>query len=176
MSSPTVKNIKFHFQVSKSINLRKRIEEYQDLLNVKFNGNLIVLREKDGVFIIFYTCGHVNVTGIKKFCNIPKAIKTFCLLLNIHKSLLTKAATIDNICLSGKFSKNIVLKTLGERLKLTNIRFQYNRDFFPGAFCRIPELGTITVFSSGSYVIVGAKCLMSAENIFSQMNAVILLL
>jgi TATA-box binding protein (TBP) (component of TFIID and TFIIIB) len=91
----------------------------------------------------------------------------------------SESVVVDNISASGDFRQRVNLTHLQQTLNCRNLKernyftVHFDRNFFPGAFCKTLGFGTITVFPSGKYVVVGAKCLEHITNIHREMTAVI---
>lgn len=179
---PTVNNIKIHLRVHKSSIpiLKKSIETLReqsgDLLGKNrkklFNKhhNFVVFRNSY-VFIIFYTKGAVNITGIKDFIYISEAVENFCATFCIPSTQITEYV-IDNVSANGDFGKTVDLRSLKHHINKQEDRsnlinsVSFNTNYFPAAFCKTFSIGTILVFCSGKYNIVGAKCREDVQKIF----------
>lgn len=181
-TAPKINNIKAHIYLT---------EEGRDrlLTNIKLfdistvrHHNFSVSRDPRGtrrVYIIFEKEGFVNITGIREISSLKDVIPQLCL----HFSLLqTDVASpqplIDNISASGSFNCRIDLNRLRKILNAKGKNDGYftvilNRNKFPGASCRAKGYGTITVFTTGKYVIVGSKSVEVMEQVFLKMSDVI---
>ena len=159
-SVPSIKNIKIHFQsLYKAISVIKQVLE--DKLTsgehtIKKHNNFYVYREKY-VYIIFPKRGYINCTKLSSYQDIKPAIDHFYTKFNIEK--YDYFFKIDNIQASGQ----MIWKTIDlNKFKLyvnqkTNAKAVYNPSHFPGLNIRVPNKGTIILFSSGKYTIVGSK-------------------
>lgn len=181
-TTPKINNVKTHIYLT---------EEGRDrlLTNIKLfdisivrHHNFTVSRDPHGtrrVYIVFEKEGFVNITGIRELSSLKDVIPQLCL----HFSLLpTDVASpqplIDNISASGSFNCRVDLNRLRNILGIKGRHNGYftvilNRNKFPGASCRTKGFGTITVFSTGKYVIVGSKCVEGMDRIFLKMSDVI---
>jgi TATA-box binding protein (TBP) (component of TFIID and TFIIIB) len=144
----------------------------------KRHHNFIVFRN-DFVFIIFFSSGTVNITGIKGFSHITSALQTFCTVFNIKRRHL-QDLTVDNVSANGQFSQLLDLAQLkqvinereekGDKL-ISSV--SYNTNYFPAAFCKTFSIGTILVFNSGRFNIVGAKCQSHIREIYTEMLGIV---
>lgn len=169
---PDIKNIKGHFKLKNGVRIDQNILnlEIKFPLCVKRFHNFIVIK-LDFVYTIFLQAGFINVTKIKSFINISESVKHFCNILHISRSNIS-LVTIDNITASGSFCQEV---------NLLNLHYQDDNDctkrfdcnYFPGAFVKFNNLGTIIVFRTGSYTIIGAKSISSVTSIFLKTCAII---
>lgn len=111
---------------------------------------------------------HVNVTKIRRLCDITKVLKE---LENIGVCCRSDLLVIDNITgqLDTRSTVNIrklvgskQIKTFLERYTDNiTLKIKYHNEKFPGAFLKIfkgaRKLGTSIVFHSGKVVFVGSK-------------------
>lgn len=173
-TGPLVKNVKFHFKVRKDIDLLKKIKGIEEFCSVKWHVNFAVVRDVCAIFIIYYSSNFINVTGVKRIRSISSVISTFCSLFGIDTTAILSPYVIDNITASGSFNRIIDLSKLKERLNSSSIfTCGYNSIYFPGAFCKTTNLGLVTVFRTGSYVILGGKCTKNVNKVLKHMLAVI---
>lgn len=139
--------------------------------------NFIVFR-CEFVFIIFPKRGAVNITGIKKIQFIKTAIQVFSNIFKISQENLGPII-IDNVTASGSFNTTINLqllkKIVNEKLISNSIlaSASFNSSHFPGCFCRSHSVGTVAIFASGKFNIIGSKCLKHVSLLFSAMAAYI---
>lgn len=184
---PKVNNIKTHLCLTEEG--RKRLLTNLKRLNipVKRVYNFSVCRDLDPrrkghVYIILEREGFLNITGIRDFASLEDVIPQLCLFFSLHPSdVATPQPLIDNISAAGIFNRRVDLNRLRETIKAKDpeasppyFTITLNRNKFPGASCKaINGFGTITVFSTGKYVIVGPKCLASMDQVFLRMHALI---
>jgi len=181
---PKVSNIKAHFLVDEIglDNLFNSLKSHE--ICCKTYSNFVVFSGLR-VYIIFFKSGYVNVTGIKNHEELSEAIYDFCRELGVSRLHITSGVVIDNISAYGAFGKPIRLKRLYEVLHEDNFghvndgKLKYNQTYFPALFSKEyqsgeKKLGTILVYRSGKYTIVGAKCLKDLNQVYDQMNATIL--
>jgi len=173
--TPKIHNLKIHFVIEKAVrsHLESRIEELKSTYRykVKNHHNFVVFRGdiKDSfVFIIFPKSGFVNVTKLKGFEDISESVKFFCDLFHISRHSITSGIVIDNITATGSFQKSLNLQILKELCSDS----AYNPNFFPGLFVR-RSIGTIIVFHSGRYCLVGAKCMENLMDLYQEILVII---
>jgi TATA-box binding protein (TBP) (component of TFIID and TFIIIB) len=189
VQEPRVNNIKIRLVVSPSSlpRLKRSIERLDKSSGAtvgtnrkrlfKKHHNFIVFRNSY-VFIIFFSNGTVNITGIKSFSCITHALQTFCSSFRVSRRQITDYI-IDNVSANGDFGKQINLVNLkqdiNKREKKENLiqSASFNTNYFPAAFCKTYKIGTILVFNSGKFNIVGAKCQRHVREIFLEMSALI---
>jgi TATA-box binding protein (TBP) (component of TFIID and TFIIIB) len=169
--SPKVKNIKGHVQVSRlavnqlTLSLKgKRFKQYHNFLCVYDRYT----------YIIFPKRMYVNITGVKNFEELPSVIPNFCKDFNIDIGLIESNFVIDNLTASGHFGKSLNLADIQEYLnegESPPFTVSYDRDIFPGAYCK-HRLGTISLFATGRFNILGVKCSQEIEEVFTSMLAI----
>lgn len=133
-------------------------------------------------YTIFQT-GFVNITGVMAQCEINLATEIFYDLFNVNLSDCCGAATVDNITASGNFNKKLNLHSIAKYISsseevssiLTPTNcvpkkrvFKFNPDYFPGAVLRHFGIGSIIIFASGNFTIVGAKTLPHIQQIYDK--------
>ena len=125
---------------------------------VKVYQNFFVLHNKF-TYIIFKKSRannvvHINITKVKNFKEIKNSIKHLQTILQISRAFIVKSF-IDNITITGKLATEISLtKYIAVNSHFT---IKYSPEKFPGLFVKIKTLGSIILFSSGSFIILGAK-------------------
>jgi TATA-box binding protein (TBP) (component of TFIID and TFIIIB) len=179
---PVVKNVKIHFKVADISRLNTGIA---DLLTLKLENtfpisdtltrkhNFCVFKRRF-VYIIFYNTGFVNCTKIRNYSEISAALEEFSQVFKLDLEYFS-TPIIDNTTSSGSFDKVIYLNKLKEKIQAQNVfqKVNFNPEHFPGLFIKTNN-GTIIVFHSGKYTIIGAKCQQQADTVFSQVHACIL--
>lgn len=181
-TSPVVNNLKVHFLLDHSCihHVTEVLRSRED--TVCYN-NYFVVKNRFS-FIIFPKSGFVNITGIKSFSHLPEVIPHFCKLFpHVGEKNIASEIVIDNISAAGNFGQRVDLvclqhtvnrsKERGGAREKTCFTVHFDRNFFPGAFCRTRGFGTLTVFPSGKYVVVGAKCLEHVDKVVQQMLVII---
>lgn len=173
---PSVKNIKIHFTID---NLYQLFHGIIGIIDLKLSGdfagktfsrghNFIVYKNRF-VYTIFYNKGYINCTKIPNYSGISEAISEFCDTFGLTRQDLSSGITIDNTTSSGKFKHRLNLLELKHKIEQADqyqeIRTKFNPSFFPGLFVKYHFLGTIILFASGKYSVVGAKCQNQSEQI-----------
>lgn len=171
MSAPMVNNVKISFRIYKKIDLRSKLKNIDA---VKWHGNFAVLRDQF-TYVIFFNNGFINATGIRNEERVQAAIRHFFQIFQIKQERLLKSFKIDNIQANGKYNFCINLSKLKAKaiLKDTYNSIKLNPYHFSGAIFKHPPYGTIIIFSTGSYIIVGSKCKEDYTHVFQQMTALI---
>jgi TATA-box binding protein (TBP) (component of TFIID and TFIIIB) len=186
-SPPSINNVKVRVKVSKSAlsNLKLGISKLAKIGGYTAKKKKIFQQHHNFVvyrgtytYIVFCGEGTVNITGIPSYGKVKHAVKYFCQEFNVSRRDLT-APTVDNLTASGNFNVYIDLKILKQIInnqKNTNSLIKsasFNVEHFPACFCRTFSIGTISVFGSGKYNIVGAKCRKHVKDIFQAMTVYI---
>jgi len=171
-TSPKINNLKVHIVLTESGTRKLKLGLFAEGREQKYS-NFAVVRSKH-TYIVF-TSGFVNITGIRSFTERPTVIPLFCQEFGVTTDDIASDIVIDNISAAGNFQRRVDLKRLQRivnKRKTQHSTFfsvHFDRNFFPGAFCKTRGLGTLTLFPSGKYVVVGSKCLEHVEKIFQQM-------
>ena len=172
LEKPRVVNVKCRFPLQSTIVIYPSAR-----CRVTRTKNLIVLRAFHYAFTIFaknnsdresviFEAKSVNVTGIRNFGDIKQAVRVFNFIT--RQCIHAKEAIIDCTTASGS-TKNAIplnLSLIKYRLDQENKNFRVSFDphFFPGAVLRQKGFGTVLLFASGKYVIVGAKSQKNIED------------
>jgi len=168
---PIVRNVKLSFTVHKS-----RLSLMREQTERRMINSSLFLRKKNFIlcklsvlFSLFLRSGRVNATGIKNFQDIPKCLRLFHSFFKISRKYLSNIK-VDNTTASGWFPQKIDLAKLkhfvNKQNNVWNCRVSYDICRFPGAFIKFETLGTIGVFKSGKYNIVGAKNFKQINQIY----------
>ena len=148
-------NIKFHVKLGHPITVPEKLND----ATVR-HSNFVVIRVHPLVITVFPSSGHINVSGVRKFRDIKDAVRQ--LNQHLHCDIEERNITVDNSTASGKlqvqlpFNFNSLLKVEGKNLFNISVR----PHFFPSIVLRPKvkkSLGTCMVFSTGTFIIVGAK-------------------
>jgi TATA-box binding protein (TBP) (component of TFIID and TFIIIB) len=179
---PVINNIKIRFTVIESQlpTLRdeiRKISEVKDKKTFKKLHNFIVFRSSF-IFTIFFKSGTVNITGIQRLTDISQAVSVFCQTFDISRRDIVDSIIIDNITASGSFNRDINLRNLKEKINggKNESRIKsasFNPNYFPAAFCKTFGIGTILIFGSGKYNIVGAKSQLDVMEVFNLATTII---
>lgn len=167
-SQPLIVNVKISFRISKHINVKNKL---LFVPNVKWYNNFAIIK-KTYTFTIF-TSGFVNITGIPQINRIFYAVKALRKLIKIKKQHIQTEPKIDNTTSSGTFNQKINLMNLKEKIQQShkNVKIKLNPFYFSGATFKFSEYGTIIIFSTGKYIIVGAKCYDHCLFLFNLINS-----
>lgn len=183
-TSPQIKNIKFHFTVN---NIPQLYRSIIDIINDKLEkptedsifktGHNYIVYKKRFVYTIFYNKGYINCTKVPAYSHISKAIEEFCQIFRINRWEIPGGVKIDNTTSSGNFSHQLNLFELKNVIHENSIDLntsfkappKFNPSYFPGLFLKY-NCGTIILFHSGKYTIVGAKCQRHSEFIFNEVK------
>jgi TATA-box binding protein (TBP) (component of TFIID and TFIIIB) len=202
LTTPIIRNIKLRLTVAfpalKKLRDRiKIIEEIEQLHNPSYyifqrNRNYIAIKN-----ILFFTIwervGRINITGIKSIAGIPSALTEFSKQFNILETEILQV-TIDNIFASGSLNRRINLRILKELINsekpsphdVFQFTCEFNPEKFPAAYCRsrsinsqtikpgcVKKRGTVVVFGSGKFNILGAKCVQDVTTLTQDLIALI---
>ena len=182
---PLTNNVKIHFKISQSecinlINILQILTYSPNIILTKHQNFIIVkvLSPTSLTFTLFCKEGYINATGIKNFISIASCLNTFQLLFNIPpRNILS--LTVDNSTSSGTFGKNINLAEV--KRKINSIKYlssvkvssKFNLNFFPAVFIKFVGKGTIAIFQTGKYNIIGAKCPNNILHIFQSIQTLL---
>jgi len=171
---PKVKNIKIHFKVREKFKtlFLKNINELKDV--TIYHGNFGVIKKNTYLqnkytYIFFPDCGYINVTGLPNYSSLAPCVLELTSIFGLRNHELSPPR-IDNITASGNFFCSIDLETLAQQL-LRESFFCFRTNQFPGLIIRAKN-GTILVFNSGKYTIVGLKCISHGIEMIQQVSAV----
>lgn len=170
---------------------------YPPYLTYKKTGNYTSLKNFLA-YSIWDAVGKVNITGIKTLEAIQPAINEFSSVFKIDINDI-KDVVVDNIFASGSFQRRVNLRALklliNSSPRIGEEKFHFFCEFIPekfcAAYCRSRRLshtgekaksincpkskrGTVAVFGSGKYNILGATCRRDIVNLFMEMNVLIL--
>ena len=154
---PIVSNIKFRFTIQCE-SMSALVTLLKERFNARTYGNFAVLRIVRTTYTV-YSNKCVNVTGVRNFSLMQEAVQLFCSAIGISQEHDTSPTIIDNLTANGHFQQRVSLFELCQTINANPQRsFQptFNPNYFPGAILRSGQ-GTITVFGTGSYVVVGCK-------------------
>lgn len=162
----SVHNVKFHFKTPRTPAL-----PLHKAPTVK-KKNFHILKIQHVVYSIFLS-GHVNVTGVKSFDNIPLAVKDFADIFGVLYDLCISSAVVDNSTATVAIANKspVSLYKLKDLFPYSSVSLRPY--FFPGAVIRRKNKCTIIAFSSGKFVILGAKSLEEIEETAKEICAII---
>lgn len=176
MQSLCLKNIKGHFKIPTIPYkyLKTRLEKYPF---AKFTNNFCSLKVPNSTlsFIIFTKAKHVNITGVDSLTLFGEAPFLLAQIIRVsYTFFFNTTCIVDNMTFSGSLNKLVNLSNLAKQLTTKKIILRYNPAIFPGLCAKILGKGSILVFISGKYSIVGVKCKQQAQDILTIVkNAVI---
>jgi TATA-box binding protein (TBP) (component of TFIID and TFIIIB) len=160
--------ISFRTKIPFKIALAHLIVGENEIKSIKILHNYMIVKTHNNYVYSLNFSGFVNITGLKSENDIISAIKKLYELAN--QKIKRFRYNIDNITASGKFGCHIPLHTLRTYLNNHNINFPaqytYNANFFCGGNLRYKNGGTIILFTTGSYTIVGVKCKKAIDTVF----------
>lgn len=162
----TTSNVKGHFKVQAPVTLPDCLKDY-----VICHNNYWMVRPPHPIFrklvyTVFYSSGHINVSGIKDFDDCDHAQLLFEQLFNV--------ASVSQFCIDNSTSTGQLCMT-SNSINLSKLKLTENIDtyfafpctvslrphYFPGALIRpakiTHEICTSILFSNGKFNIVGAK-------------------
>jgi TATA-box binding protein (TBP) (component of TFIID and TFIIIB) len=192
-TAPIVRNVKIRFVICPTAikhlketlqYLEEESQCYPPYVTYRKTGNYVSLKNYLS-YTIWPEVGKVNITGIKSLEEIDPAITDFCFLFKIKRIEINNVIT-DNIFACGSFNRRIDLRALkllvNSLPKTPEDRFRFFCEYIPekfgAAYCRSRKeklrRGTVIVFGSGKYNILGAKCRVDIANLFQEMNAITL--
>ena len=129
----------------------------------KAHSNFVIARGKyvNSVF----ASGHVNITGVKRFSDIPESIASICEGLNLP--VYTRAFNVDNITVGAHAVGRINLQKLYKQARqcessAKQSAFKLNFEVFPALYYTSGKC-TCIIFATGSIIIVGCKSLFSVH-------------
>jgi TATA-box binding protein (TBP) (component of TFIID and TFIIIB) len=182
---PKINNLKGHIRVSEDcidgIRNALKLSEKKWKKNKEFH-NFLVVKDKYS-YIIFPKSKegycYINITGIKSFEDVENVIPELCETFHLNRIQVAGEVVIDNVSANGDFGRKLNLPQIQEAIngesKKDGNTFSacFDRNYFPGAFCKTLTIGTILIFPSGKYVIVGSKCVAEVQEIYRMMFAII---
>ena len=156
-----IRNIKISIKVANSnyysiIHSLKHLSIYNNFVVLKRKHTFILFKPKFGA-----TISHLNITKIKNFSQIKKAIKEANKLL--LGQLILSTLTIDNITATHYLHKPVDLSQFYEVYSYTNL-ITFANDIFPGLHFKTP-IGTAIIFHTGKIIIVGCKSVKQIKKI-----------
>lgn len=172
---PQVQNITagFRYTLPEERLWSQRKSELITEYGLKRTGNLGILKTQF-TFILSLSSGYVTITGLRQLAQINVAREEIIQIIRLPMQPISPCI-IHNICGSGRFEGSIPLNRLRECLKREpNCQVMSNSQYFPALFVKIePKLGTIILFQTGKFSIVGAKQIESLWSIHQTVSAII---
>lgn len=166
----TVCYLKLHFKIKKRYKLEKIIQKIPNLQ--KKRENLFTIKNQF-VFTIFPNVNHVNVMKVQHTEKWENIKKNFCNILKIpEKSINENTLTIDNmfVCFKTCYKINLCnlhtyVNSLYNRKNDIFCLSNFNPHYFPAVILRFHirsnetfcKGGTVCIFASGNFNIMGVK-------------------
>lgn len=135
------------------------------------------LNHHTAVVTIYYK-GHVNVTGVKSEQELDRVIEVVKRVPGIEEIL---SCSIDNLTSTSVlecgsfFSKAIGFSQVIREIEKDSCveTVKYSSQKFPGAFVRFKKNGTVTIFPSGKFNILGCRTEAEVEHTVQKTNQLI---
>jgi TATA-box binding protein (TBP) (component of TFIID and TFIIIB) len=118
----------------------------------------------------------INITGIPSADKIVDSVGDFCLHFNVPREKIITNIIVDSIFASGNFKRSINLRLLMRLIngkEECNFKVKFNCETSAAAYCRHKTFGTIGVFRTGKYIILGAKCSKTVNQLVQEMTVLI---
>lgn len=131
----------------------------------KYHGGYLKL---DSGKVTLYKSGKYILTGIKSIEQVSKHWQNVILILSPYlDTSLFDAPKIQNIVLMDTLNIHLSLSKIISGLKDENA--EYEPEVFPGLIWRT-KYGSINLFQSGKYMMLGCKSLEDAQNLSEYVN------
>jgi TATA-box binding protein (TBP) (component of TFIID and TFIIIB) len=186
-----IKNVKIRFCLSPSVRdkINRKIKYWEEASKIKPSyfictklANYIVFKNYL-VYTIFTDLNNtyfkINITGIQSLAKITESIKDFCFYFDVYEGDIISEIYQDSIFACGSYKKSINLRSL---MRLINVNFKcdfkvkFNCETAAAAYCHHKHFGTIALFRTGKYLVLGAKCESQIEKLLAEMNVLIQML
>jgi TATA-box binding protein (TBP) (component of TFIID and TFIIIB) len=179
---PTISNYKVSFRTDTP--LRKAVREllvgdctccanvWQQpdgscVCSVKLLHNFAVVRTCRHVYTL-NDSGFVNITKLVHLSDVGEAVNIICKLVKLPERN-NYAVTVDNVTASGAFGCPIPLHKLSQHLTANVEKLAYRPNYFSGASVKYHGGGgTIILFTTGAFTIVGAKSEQQVWHLYQQ--------
>lgn len=179
MSQPRITNIRATLFLHKKAvaDLCEEIKR-KDMRRV----NNFFMYEKKYIYTIFPNSTKVGVTKIRTIEELNTVKAHFSSTFNIDIDSIGETVRIDNVSASGQYNKCLNLAVIQQivnkvyRKDAGKFLIQFDRNIRPEAICRTFSFGNITLFASGKFFIVGAKCQTDVKRLYENMLAIIIAL
>lgn len=178
--APTIYNIQFSFRLPPHAaprqivaDLAAKYEERLELtfrhchnFSVVYDTTMWISEEMNLVYTVFHS-GHVNVTGVRNFTHLDRAVERVNALLDC--SITPADIKINNITASGKILRLNFRRVWQYAKTQPGMTFNYHPGQFPGGCLRQEGKSTVTIFSSGKYIIIGSKSQEQIQETFESL-------
>lgn len=169
ISKPALQNVVAHFKVRENSglkNLQECRENLEKFIDRKKGRNFYLVSILRYSFTVFPHKGHVNITGLPRYYNIKPAVIFFCELFNLRAKIILKTVTVSNRTYCGLISclnddnqeplaELLHLYASDKQVPIVPKKLEFRAAVFPSIVLKVEDKGTVTIFNSGSYVIVG---------------------
>ena len=173
-SGVIIRTTNYKLSVTADIDKQGLLQLSKHLSTTKRYPSFFVYRLNIYVFCIYYT-GHINITGVACREEIRRALGACSRLRGV---LRVKKVHIDNITCCGALGRQLTdffkIVQTEARLKTRFPVVKFCQETFPGAQFKLPGLGTVMLFRSGKYNVVGCKSLRSAHHLATQITELVL--
>ena len=158
-----ITNFKGHFRYTNSEENKRRVRNLTsgDKCSVKHHANFTVLKS-EFTFVVFWTAGFVNVTKVRRLDQLnTSVVREFG---NITGIFSANSPIVDSIHAKGSVTLTHPLRTLHESAIQLGFNAELRPSYFSGLIVRSAE-GTLIVFQSGKYFILGSKTVDNTEKV-----------
>ena len=169
-------NVKFNFKLDDKILAAKLVDEID---TKKKQNNFRVIRIDKIVYAVF-SSGHVNVTGVQDFDRVCDAIHNFNVKYKIHADKCSTAYSVDNSTSTAYYfeegsNKRINISTFKKTYTINRekVTISHRPHYFPGVILRRAGKCTAILFSSGRFIIIGAKSIEEINEAYDLVCAII---
>ena len=176
-------NVKVSWKVKKEKNREEStLEKLHKLklasfnINITFHSNFAVVKKDNSsyVYIIFYDSNFINCTGIRNTSEIKKAVNCFVKLFELN-TLKIYNFHIDSISAVSSLGNNIFVNL--QNINVTQVKDYIKHitlrscdtQIFPSCRIKIGHGPCVSIFSTGSIAVVGAK---SSSQLTQLMNII----
>jgi len=166
LEPPKTYNVKCRFRIQEKLSIPEELEPF-----VTTHSNFVVLRLLHFVITSFYKAKSVNVTGVRNFDDLEKARQAFNDFIKPKIKVEKEDVIVDCSTSSGRTNQkvHIDLPKIQADIDGEKIGVSYNPHYFPGAVIRRKKKGTVILFRTGSYIILGSK---SAEEVHDSFRSI----
>jgi TATA-box binding protein (TBP) (component of TFIID and TFIIIB) len=185
ISDPVLENVVVYFKVKHHLENLSKSEAYlEEYISRKPGRNFFILRIFSCTFTVFPKSGHVNLTGLRRHNQIRPAINLFAKLFKLKRRL--SKSKVSNTTYTGKINclippgKSTPIAKLLHDYKtspstpITPFKLEFRASHFPSILLKVEEEGTITVFNSGYYIIIGCKNYRQAKKLHKALCVIML--
>lgn len=126
-------------------------------------------------YTVFYG-GTVNVTGIKSLEEVKNVLSNMCSDFEIDPSLVKTSFIIDSSTATGDFQRRLDLTSIQRYLMQNSDTFtiNFNREVFCSLYCYSKRGGTVALYASGKYNILGTKTCRQMQRVAADLTTIVL--